>query len=257
MSDNCRFLVTSRLNQADSRCTEVHGFCDASQRAYGACVYIRTQVGEQDYRSVLLCSKSRVAPLKVLSLPRLELSAALLLAQLVHKVKSLIDLTGTRMVLRSDSTIALNWISSPSRKWLPFITNRVGEIQRLIELTSWRHVASPDNPADVLSRDLIFDDCIHISGGKVPCFCNFLKISTAVRPYGEFVSFHDEIPERRKICAIAAVDCSIIDDLLCRIFSVNKICCILSYCFRLSQPQNSRPASVAAQRNDQFHARGM
>ena len=56
---------------------EVHGFCDASQRAFGACMYLRTKLGLNDYHSKLLCSKSRVAPLKTVSLPWLGLSAAL------------------------------------------------------------------------------------------------------------------------------------------------------------------------------------
>ncbi|XP_018393377.1 PREDICTED: uncharacterized protein LOC108772354 [Cyphomyrmex costatus] len=69
---------------ADPRLVQVHGFCDASQRAYGACIYLRTET-TNSYRVELLCSRSRVAPLKAISLPRLELSAALLLSQLLEK----------------------------------------------------------------------------------------------------------------------------------------------------------------------------
>ncbi|XP_036138905.1 uncharacterized protein LOC118644436 [Monomorium pharaonis] len=69
--------------QADPNRIQVHGYCDASQLAYGACIYVRSQIDTDSFRSQLLCSRSRVAPLKALSLPRLELSAALLLAQLV------------------------------------------------------------------------------------------------------------------------------------------------------------------------------
>lgn len=86
-------------NIADPRLTQIHGFCDASQRAYGACVYLRTRHGPCNYQSNLLCAKSRVAPLKALSLPRLELSAALLLSQLVDKIRSSIDLSDIEMFL--------------------------------------------------------------------------------------------------------------------------------------------------------------
>ena len=94
---------------------EVHGFCDASQRAFGACMYLRTKLGLNDYHSKLLCSKSRVAPLKTVSLPWLELSAALLLARLINKVESLWNSRNV-LIYGSDSTIALNWIISPSRR---------------------------------------------------------------------------------------------------------------------------------------------
>lgn len=65
---------------------QVHGFCDASQAAYGACIYIRSRGADGEHRVELLCSKSRVAPLKTVSLPRLELCAAVLLTQLFDKV---------------------------------------------------------------------------------------------------------------------------------------------------------------------------
>jgi len=54
----------------------------------------------------------------------------------------------------SDLTIALNWITSSSRQWLVFVANRVGEIQRLTEVECWRYIATPDNPADTLSRGI-------------------------------------------------------------------------------------------------------
>jgi len=69
----------------NSESIQIHGFCDASQRAYGACIYIRSDFGQGDYRSHLLCSRFRITPIKTISLPRLELSAALLLAQLISK----------------------------------------------------------------------------------------------------------------------------------------------------------------------------
>ncbi|XP_018373071.1 PREDICTED: uncharacterized protein LOC108767605 [Trachymyrmex cornetzi] len=122
---------------ADPQLVQVHGFCDASQRAYGACIYLRTETAN-GYRVELLCSRSRVAPLKVISLPRLELSAALLLSQLLEKTRNSFDLSRMNIFLWSDSMIALNWLSSPSRKWTTFVANRVGEIQRLTKIENWR-----------------------------------------------------------------------------------------------------------------------
>ncbi|KAL7725084.1 hypothetical protein ACLKA6_016157 [Drosophila palustris] len=100
---------------------EVHGFCDASIDAYGACVYIISRT-EQPF-SRLLCSKSRVAPLKTLTVPKLELSGAMLLAQLMHEIEKM-TLFGSHYYCWSDSTVALSWIRSEPSKFNVFVSNR-------------------------------------------------------------------------------------------------------------------------------------
>ncbi|XP_011858745.1 PREDICTED: uncharacterized protein LOC105556271 [Vollenhovia emeryi] len=118
----------------DPQFAQLHGFCDASQNAYGACIYVRTKLETGEYRSELLCSKSHVASLKAVSLPRLELSAAVLLAQLITKVRNSLD-SPVQAFLWSNSTITLNWIASSSRNWSVFVPNRIGEVQRLTQIS--------------------------------------------------------------------------------------------------------------------------
>lgn len=105
---------------------QIHGFCDASQNGYGAVVYIRATDSFKNHNTILLCSKSRVAPLKTITLPRLELCSALLLARLFDKVKRSLDLTFDKVFLWTDSTIPLTWISSTSSNWKTSVSNRVG-----------------------------------------------------------------------------------------------------------------------------------
>ena len=86
------------------------------------------------------------------TLPRLELCACLLLAQLASKVIDAVNYKFDELYFYSDSMIALHWIHQQSSRWKVFVANRVAEIQRLTTKGTWHHVSSLDNPADILSR---------------------------------------------------------------------------------------------------------
>jgi hypothetical protein len=134
---------------------QCHGFADSLTKAYGCAIYLRA-TNKSNKRSMvrLICSKSRVAPLKPTSLPRLELCASLLLARLMQTVLRELHMNVTSYNCWTDSTIALSWIQSHPARWNVFVANRVVEIQDLTDKRSWRHVLSTDNPADLVSRGL-------------------------------------------------------------------------------------------------------
>jgi hypothetical protein len=131
---------------------ELHGFSDASEKSYGACVYIRIIPTNGPVESNLLCSKNKVARLKTVSIPRLELSAALLLAKLVAKLKTTLNTTFDQCVYWTDSTIVLSWLQLQPSSLKTFVANRVSQIQSLTDPKEWCHVPSEQNPADILSR---------------------------------------------------------------------------------------------------------
>ncbi|XP_064463439.1 uncharacterized protein LOC135374405 [Ornithodoros turicata] len=133
----------------------LHTFCDASPKAYGAVIYLICSKPGEEPRCSLVISKARVAPLKKLSLPRLELMATLIGARLAHFVKEATDLQGIESYYWTDSTVALQWIKSSADKWKQFVSNRVIEVQQLSSPENWRHCPGRENPADLLTRGML------------------------------------------------------------------------------------------------------
>lgn len=134
--------------------TQLHVFTDASEKAYGAAIYVRTCLPNKTIIIYLLCAKSRIAPLKQQTLPRLELCAAQLGANLAAKVKLDLDMSTTPTFYWSDSKIVLSWINSRSSAFHTFVANRIASIQETSAPQNWRHVSSKENPADIISRGL-------------------------------------------------------------------------------------------------------
>ncbi|GFU21094.1 DUF1758 domain-containing protein [Trichonephila clavipes] len=107
---------------ADSAIKTLEG-ADASKSAYGAVVYMHSVKEDGTTTTKLIGSKSRVAPIKVISIPRLELSACLLLAQLVEKIRLSLQVHLAKVILHTDSTIAIAWINTPANQLKTFIDN--------------------------------------------------------------------------------------------------------------------------------------
>jgi len=150
--------VVRKVKSAPVGVFELHGFCDASIGAYGACVYIRQKQPDNSYKCHLLTAKNRVAPLKTVSIPRLELCSALVLAILMEKVTKATNVDLERCTCWTDSAVALAWIRGVSSQWATFVSNRVSEIQTLTEGMTWRHVRTKSNPADLVSRGMTTTD---------------------------------------------------------------------------------------------------
>ncbi|XP_036347179.1 uncharacterized protein LOC118756526 [Rhagoletis pomonella] len=137
---------------------EVHGFADASERAYGCGVYIRCVHNFDNVNVQLWTAKSRIAPLKTKSLPRLELMAAHLLSLLMVKTVENLPMMSEAIYLWSDSEIVLEWLSAHPSTWTTFVANRVSSIQEVTKQAIWRHVPSGQNPADIVSRGAYADE---------------------------------------------------------------------------------------------------
>lgn len=132
---------------------QLHGFCDSSEKAYGAVIYSLATNSLGETKTTLLVAKSKVAPARAkTTIPRLELCAAVLLAKLMKRTITALEIPAAQTFTWTDSMITLAWIQGDASRWKTFVANRVAEIHRLLPSQSWHHVPSEENPADLISR---------------------------------------------------------------------------------------------------------
>ncbi|XP_055381380.1 uncharacterized protein LOC129611975 [Condylostylus longicornis] len=152
-----KIKITRWFSYTSTACKmELHGFCDASIKAYAAVVYLVVTNESGNRQISLVAAKSKVAPIKTISLPRLELSGAALLAKLIRRMICILKITNWSEVRAwTDSQIVLAWLQGHPSKWTTFVANRTAEIHHLLGKNIWRHVPSKQNPADCASRGVL------------------------------------------------------------------------------------------------------
>ncbi|CAG9137905.1 unnamed protein product [Plutella xylostella] len=134
---------------------ELHGFSDASEKAMSCVIYCKTTDVTGNIVIRMVAAKTKLAPLnKSVSLPRLELCAAQLLALLMKKVIESIDKPDVTKHGWTDSMVVLGWLQVDTSRWKTFVANRVREIVETMPASCWGHTRSEDNAADCASRGL-------------------------------------------------------------------------------------------------------
>ncbi|GFX69388.1 integrase catalytic domain-containing protein [Trichonephila clavipes] len=241
-----RLVLDSTLLEDD---VELHSFCDASKNTYGAAIYLRTK--SRNRISVkLVTSKSRVAPLNCVTLPRLKLLGALVAARLASKVKKIVNLKRSCLQYHwTDSKIVLFWIKGNKTRWKLFVANRVNEITSLTDPHSWYHWAGKENPADFLSRGLSADCLVSNrwwTGAEFLSNSEFSKNFQQVVPELDYLTEHEKetvVQERKKLLEadrseetvlLNSDSSSILDELLELSNNYFKVINILSYIFRFN-----------------------
>lgn len=133
---------------------ELHVFCDALEKVYGSVAYLWITDDSEKVHVTFVLARSRVAPRKCLSMPRLELCAALSGSQMAKVIQAELTLPINQVTYWTDSTTVLHWLMSESCRYKVFVGSRVAEIQTLTDVTRWRYVDSARNPADHITRGL-------------------------------------------------------------------------------------------------------
>ena len=133
---------------------ELHVFSDASEAAFGAAVYLRQVTIDGTVSCTLVASRTRIAPLKKLTIVRLELQGAVLATRLAQSIESALSTPADKFYFWTDSEVVLGYIGNDSRRFQTFVANRIAEIRESTAPSQWRHVPSAMNPADDCSRGL-------------------------------------------------------------------------------------------------------
>ena len=139
---------------------ELHGFSDASELAYAAVVYLRMVNFDGKHYTSLVMSKTKVAPIKKQTIPRLELCGAVILAKILNHLWSIFIIPLQDTYAWTDSTVVLNWLIGNPRRFKTFVSNRVANIVEDVPATCWRHVSGVENPADCASRGVMPSELI-------------------------------------------------------------------------------------------------
>ncbi|GFV78772.1 integrase catalytic domain-containing protein [Trichonephila clavipes] len=217
---------------------EIHAFCDSSVRAYCTAIYLKC-IASESISVSLLTSKTRVAPLKTQSLPRLELCAALLLSNVLQVVLREFPLSIHRTIAWTDSTVTLAWLKTEPYRWQPFVANRVSKIQTTIPSVEWCHVSGIENPADLGTRGLLPSQLVaHDQWIHGPLWLNQPMNETSSYKIPETFSFPDNALKEKRSVVTCVAKIVPLPEFIDRISSFTKLVHVCAWILRFIK--NSR-----------------
>ncbi|XP_071580460.1 uncharacterized protein [Temnothorax nylanderi] len=225
--------LSPNCNTAEALQLELHSFADASERGYAAVVYLRV-TRNNDTSLHLLGAKSKVAPVKQVTLPRLELNAAALLTDFTSHIRSNLSLSTAPIHLWSDSEVTLHWIRGHASRWKTYVANRVSHIQQHLSEAQWRHVSGRDNPADCASRGIAPSELLdHPLWWTRP---TWLKEDRTQWPSDGGEIPDGELPEQRSVALVNTARSKTEPELLLQFSSLHRLLRITAWCCRWPCP---------------------
>ncbi len=219
-----RFTARSKVPVIDY---QLHGFCDASKAAYGAVVYLRQLHADTTVSISLISSRTRVAPLKGLTIPRLELCGALLLANLLVSVAQDLSIPLPQLYAWCDSSAVLGWLNINPKNLPTFVGNRVNQLIQKTPPEQWRYVETSLNPADLASRGTTPQELLQSElWWEGP---SWLHLSTGDWPRRPDINRDRELPEVKTFVMMVREDQPLLWN---RYSSLDRLLRITAWCLR-------------------------
>ena len=184
---------------------QLHHFCDSSEHGYGTVTYLLLKNKNMEVHSAFVMGKARVAPLKCVTIPRMELIAATMASRIDMLWRKELQMALLDSVFWTDSTSVLKYIRNETSRFKVFVANRVTQILKVSCSAQWRYVDTSSNPADIASRGVKVDafvvDTAWVSGP------HFL-----LHPESEWPVYPDDLhhlslddPEVKRVVAVNVV----------------------------------------------------
>ena len=242
-----RCLESKTLN--GKKTYELHNFADASTSGYGQCSYLRVKDEDENVHVSLVMGKSRVAPTKITTIPRLELTAAVVSAKVAVMVQEELNYTKLKQYFWTDSKVVLGYINNDAKRFHTFVANRVQVIRSNTDTKEWRYIDTKNNPADYASRGLNAEELMKSNWFNGPSFLWEKEIPSCKE---EIPNIQIGDPEVKATVRAATVKESFgLIDCVSRFSSWTKAVGVVSY---LKRPfKKNKPKTVAttvAERQD-------
>lgn len=141
------------MDSAKSGKLNSHHFSDASDQGYGTVSYLKMTADNFDIHVSFILGKARVAPMKQMTIPRLELAAAVLAVKVDKMLRREMVWKLSVSTFWTDSQSVLKYIANEQTRFHTFVANRISLIRANTNVSQWRHIGTKMNPADMASSE--------------------------------------------------------------------------------------------------------
>ena len=211
----------------------IHHFSDASTLGYGQCSYLRLEDEKGEVSVSFLMGKSRVSPLKQVTVPRLELTAAVTSVKVSSLLDKELEMIPRGIYYWTDSEIVLAYITNTKKAFHLFVANRVQTVRDATKDEQWDHVSSDDNPSDIGSRGMmpneLTTDCKWLNGP--PFLREKLTLLPSTKKFD--IPLNDpEVKKLKKVFITTTTPNNAVEELLKRTNDWMKVKRVIALMFR-------------------------